>query len=269
MANPKARKPPAAGETEGPSIVLRPIEAVLPYARNARTHSDAQVAAIAASIDEFGLVGALVVRDGTLAKGHGTLAAIRRLLAAGKAIHPAPGRKAGAKPYPDGRVPVLDVSGWSEAQFRAYVLADNALALQAGWDDDLLRVELDELAGLDVSLEELGLDQLLSGDADPPSAAGGVSAGSLSDRFMIPPFSVLNAREGWWQDRKRAWLALGIKSELGRGGGAGTPAHPPTVTRNPDGTLNYGGTEGQAERFNRQRQARANATPGGGSHAGR
>lgn len=41
----------------------------------------------------------------------------------------------------------------------------------------------------------------------------------LGDRFLLPPFSVLNAREGWWQDRKRSWLALGIKSELGRGGG--------------------------------------------------
>jgi len=44
-------------------------------------------------------------------------------------------------------------------------------------------------------------------------------ASSLGDRFMLPPFSVLNAREGWWQDRKRAWLALGIQSELGRGRG--------------------------------------------------
>jgi hypothetical protein len=78
---------------------------------------------------------------------------------------------------------------------------------------------------------------------------------------MIPPFSVMNAREGWWQDRKRAWLALGIKSELGRGGGAATPPPPPTVTRNADGTLNYGGTDGQAARFDTQRQP--NACPGG------
>jgi hypothetical protein len=42
--------------------------------------------------------------------------------------------------------------------------------------------------------------------------------GSLSARFGVPPFSVLNARDGWWQDRKRAWLALGIRSEVGRGG---------------------------------------------------
>ena len=53
------------------------------------------------------------------------------------------------------------------------------------------------------------------GEGDPAEGGG---KGSLSERFMIPPFTVLNAREGWWQDRKRAWLALGIKSELGRGG---------------------------------------------------
>ena len=45
---------------------------------------------------------------------------------------------------------------------------------------------------------------------------------TLGDEFLIPPFSILNAREGWWQERKRAWLAIGIQSELGRGGGANT-----------------------------------------------
>ncbi len=66
-------------------------------------------------------------------------------------------------------------------------------------------------------------------EAEPGDTPTG--AGSLAERFGIPPFSVLNAREGWWQDRKRAWLALGIQSELGRGeqlipngGGAGSKA---------------------------------------------
>lgn len=77
--------------------------------------------------------------------------------------------------------------------------------------------------------------------------------GRLERRFVVPPFSVLDARQGYWQDRKRAWLSLGIQGELGRGGGRATPSHPPTVTQNPDGTLNYGGTAGQAKRFDRQR----------------
>jgi hypothetical protein len=91
-------------------------------------------------------------------------------------------------------------------------------------------------------------------DAEP---AGDAPKGNLSDRFMIPPFTVLNAREGWWQNRKKAWLAIGIKSELGRGGSAATPPHPPTVRRNKDGTLDYSGSAGQATRFDRQRQAAA------------
>lgn len=132
------------------------------------------------------------------------------------------------------------------------------------------------LAATDQALLDALLEGVESGSADldafleslrgqDDDGAGGGSggdappAGSLADRFLIPPFSVLNAREGWWQDRKRAWLALGIRSEIGRGGGSGTPPHPPTVTRNANGTLNYGGTEGQAERFDRQRQRKADA----------
>lgn len=201
-------------------IESRPIEALIPYARNSRTHSDTQVAQIAASIDEFGMVGAIVVRDGVIAKGHGTLAAIRQLYKAGKLLYPAPGKTGGATPFEQGHCPVLDVSGWSDAQFRAYVIADNKLAEQAGWDDDLLRLELGELQDLGFDLDLIGFDAgELSDLLDPvPSDAleREEARATLADRFMIAPFSVLNAREGWWQDRKRAWLALGLKSEDGR-----------------------------------------------------
>ena len=54
----------------------------------------------------------------------------------------------------------------------------------------------------------------------------GAHESTLGDKFLIPPFTVLNAREGWWQERKRAWLALGIQSELGRGGGGGHTPRP-------------------------------------------
>ena len=139
---------------------LRSIDTLIPYARNSRTHSAAQVDQLAASIDEFGLVGAVVVRDGTIAKGHGTLQAVRKLLDAGKAIYPAPGRKAkpAPAPYEAGMVPVIDASGWSEAQFKAYVIADNKLALNADWDMDLLKIELDDLDGLGFDLGLTGFD---------------------------------------------------------------------------------------------------------------
>lgn len=232
-----------AGKVKFPPYKAVPLADLIPYARNSRTHSDAQVAQIAASIREFGFTNPVLVdgENGVIA-GHG------RILAA---------RKLGMD-----TVPVIELAHLSEAQKRAYVIADNKLALNAGWDDEMLRLEISELtdAGFDVSLLGFSDEELALMDPEESEASQEVGAGKLSDRFMLPPFSVLNAREGWWQDRKRAWLALGIKSELGRGGGQGTPPHPPTVTRNKDGTLNYSGTQGQSERFDRQRQA---AAPGG------
>ena len=139
-------------------IEARSVSALIPYARNSRTHSEAQVAQIAASIAEFGMVGSIVVRDGVIAKGHGTLLAIRALYGAGKRVYPAPGGAAGAEAYPTGTAPVLDVSGWSDTQFRAYVIADNKLALNAGWDDELLKLELHALADADFQLDLTGFD---------------------------------------------------------------------------------------------------------------
>jgi hypothetical protein len=186
-------------------VERRKIDALIPYARNSRTHSDEQVAQIAASIKEWGwTVPILVDEDGGIIAGHG------RVLAA---------RKLGLDDCP-----VMVASGWTEAQKRAYIIADNKLALNAGWDMATLANEFHALneAGFDLGLTGFGDEELgeLLGpvDDEPESASSGESgAGSLAGKFGIPPFSVLNAREGWWQDRKRAWLALGIKSELGRG----------------------------------------------------
>ncbi len=154
-----AETPTVGGEDAAPAIELRKIDALVPYARNSRTHSGDQVAQIAASIEQFGMVGAIVVRDGVIAKGHGTLAGIQKLSDAGKRIYPPPGKAQGAKPYPAGMVPVLDASGWTDAQFKAFVIADNRLALNAGWDYDMLAVELDELRDLDFDLSLIGFDQ--------------------------------------------------------------------------------------------------------------
>ena len=108
---------------------------LIPYARNSRTHSDAQVAQIAASIREFGFTNPVLV-DGA----NGVIAGHGRILAA---------RKLGMD-----TVPVIELAHLSEAQKRAYVIADNKLALNAGWDDEMLRVEISELtdSGFDVSL---------------------------------------------------------------------------------------------------------------------
>jgi hypothetical protein len=183
-----------------------PVEKLVPYARNARTHTPEQVDQIAASIVEFGwTMPVLVDPEGVLIAGHGRVMAAHKLGLA--------------------KVPASVATTWTAAQIKAHRLTDNKLALNAGWDGPLLKIELDELRGMnfDLALTGFSLDEIEAVDLDQEPAAGdgsgtGAAKGSLAARFGVPPFTVLNAREGWWQDRKRAWLALGIQSELGRGG---------------------------------------------------
>ena len=188
----------------GQAIEFRPIASLIPYANNSRTHSDAQVAQIAASMKEWGWTNPVLVDgEGMIIAGHGRVLAARQL---------------GID-----SIPVLVANDWSDAQKRAYVLADNQLALNAGWNAELLGIELKGLDAEGFDLELLGfpdLAELMGLEATAGSSEGG-GAGSLAARFGVPPFSVLNAREGWWQDRKRAWLALGIRSEVGRGAAPG------------------------------------------------
>lgn len=126
-----------------------PIEQLLPYARNARTHSDAQVAQIAASIIEWGWTNPILADAKGIVAGHGRLAAARLLYSQGRVITLPSGED-----VPTGCVPCIDVSGWSDTARRAYVLADNQLALQAGWDDAMLAEELRSIRddGFDISL---------------------------------------------------------------------------------------------------------------------
>ncbi|WP_370576500.1 ParB/Srx family N-terminal domain-containing protein [Paracoccus sp. MC1854] len=130
-------------------IDYRPLDSLVPYARNARTHSEAQVAEIAGSIREFGFTNpVLIADDGTLIAGHGRVLAARLL-----------GMET---------VPAIALTGLSETQRRALVLADNRIALNAGWDESLLALELSDLkeAGLDLGIlgfEDGELDRLLAG----------------------------------------------------------------------------------------------------------
>ncbi|MBI1649862.1 ParB/Srx family N-terminal domain-containing protein [Hyphomicrobium sulfonivorans] len=205
-----------------------PVDDLIPYARNSRTHSDEQVMQIARSIEQFGwTIPVLVAEDGTIIAGHG------RVLAA---------RVAGID-----EVPVMIARGWTDAQRRAYTIADNKLAENAGWDLDALKLELADLGEINFDLDVIGfsdaeIDDLLSAgqDDEADSAEDDAPKAKLAERFGIPPFSILNAREGWWQDRKRAWLALGIESELGRGdapiGGAPMPMDRKKANAEPGGS---------------------------------
>ena len=119
------------------------INCLIPYARNSRTHSDDQVDKIAASIKEFGFLNPIIIDgDNGIIAGHG------RILAA---------KKLGMT-----ELPVLDASHLTDTQRRAYIIADNRLALDAGWDEELLRIEFDELgeAGFDVELTGFTLDEI-------------------------------------------------------------------------------------------------------------
>lgn len=202
-----------------PQIELRSVDALVGYARNARTHSPEQVRQLKASMLEFGWTNAVLADAAGIVAGHGRVMAARELLAEGKSL-----RFPNGSPIPPGMVPVVDCSGWTETQRRAYILADNKLALESGWDDDMLQLELRELqgAGFDLDAAGWGDDGLGGILGEDPEAAAQESAdrvkanGALADRFLIPPFSILNARDKRWQDRKNAWLSLGIASEMGR-----------------------------------------------------
>lgn len=158
-----------------------PLDKLIPYARNARTHSDEQVAQIAASMREWGWTNPILVdEEGMIIAGHGRVLAARR---AGYA-----------------EAPVMVATGWTEAQKRAYVLADNKLALNAGWDLDLLPLELKEL-------QELGFDLNLAGFTDDELAALTADAtAGLTDPDATPePEGTAVSREGevWLLGRHR------------------------------------------------------------------
>lgn len=187
-------EPAAAVETES-----WPIDRPQPYERNPRKISEAAVAKVAESIRLFGWRQPIVVDEaGVILIGHVRHRAARQLGLA--------------------EVPVHIARGLSPAQAKALRLADNRTGEESDWAEDLLRIELDDLKGLDFDLDGLGFDASeLDELFEDPGGGQARALGSLAEKFGAPPFSVLNAREGWWQDRKRAWIATGIESELGRG----------------------------------------------------
>jgi len=127
-----------------PSITVK-VKDLIPYARNSRTHSEEQVTQIASSIREFGFTNPVIIdKQNNIIAGHG------RLLAA---------QKLGIK-----EVPCVVVTGWTEAQKKAYIIADNKLALNAGWDEKMLSLEFDELQdlGFDLSLTGFSGDEILA-----------------------------------------------------------------------------------------------------------
>lgn len=167
------------------AIRQRSVEDLLPCASNARTHSSAQVEQLARSITEFGFTNPVLVdTDGTIIAGHGRVLAARQLGLAS--------------------VPTIDVHWLSEAQRRAYILADNQLALNAGWDEALLSQEMAALKGLGFDLSLVGfsnerLDALVAGVTDSEESKDPEAAparrqtphSQLGDLWTLGPHRVL------------------------------------------------------------------------------
>ena len=168
-----------------------PIDRLIPYARNSRTHSDAQVAQIAASIREWGWTTPILVDEGgQIIAGHGRIMAARKL---------------GMD-----EVPVVIASGWSDEQKRAYVIADNKLALNAGWDNELLALELGELEGLGFDLELTGFDKKELQSILDMAAAESI----YSNKVAVPTYEPRNKKpsvKDLYNDEKAMGLIADIK----------------------------------------------------------
>ena len=161
---------------EFPDYKMVSVDSLIPYARNSRTHSDEQVAQIAASIREFGFLNPIIVDgDNGIIAGHGRVLAAQKLKI--------------------DQLPCIEASHLTEAQRKAYVIADNKLALNAGWDNELLRIELDELKGLgfDVTITGFSLDELA--ELEPEEITEG-----LTDEDAVPeaPETPVSVRGDVW-----------------------------------------------------------------------
>jgi DNA modification methylase len=169
---------------DGLAVAYWPIERMVPYARNARSHSEAQVAEIAGSIRAFGFVNPILVgEEGDIVAGHGRLAAARML---------------GLK-----QVPVIVLRGLSEVQRRQLVLADNRIAQNAGWDLEMLALELKDLSALGADLSLLGFDEKeleaalapevregLTDEDDVPDV-GAAPVSRLGDLWLLGPHRLI------------------------------------------------------------------------------
>lgn len=117
----------------------RKVSDLIPYANNSRTHSDAQINQVASSIKEFGFTNPILIdNDGGIIAGHGRVLAAKKLKLTD--------------------VPCIELQGLTDAQKKAYVIADNQLALNAGWDIDSLKIEVSSLTELDFDVDLLGFD---------------------------------------------------------------------------------------------------------------
>ena len=174
-------------EVKNINIISKNTENVQPYSKNPRKNAEA-VKYVAESIKQFGFKVPIVIdSQNVIVAGHTRYKAAKLL---------------GLK-----EIPCIVADDLNENQLRAFRLADNKVAEFSDWDFDLLDEEISNIFDLDMS--DFGFIDEVAEYTD-------MVKGSLLDKFLVPPFSVLDTRRGYWQDRKRYWLDMGIKSEIGR-----------------------------------------------------
>jgi DNA modification methylase len=210
----KENGPIASPTWPADAVERRALASLVPYARNARTHSEVQIAQIAASIREWGFTVPVLVDDaGTIIAGHGrVLAALQLGL---------------------GDVPVMVASGWSEAQKHAYVIADNKLTENAGWDFDLLQLEVADLASLNFDVDLLGF-------SDSEMAKLRYANAGLTDPDAAPPLPtepIAQLGELWQLGRHR--LACGDATNAGDVARALGGMQPHLMVTDPPYGVNY------------------------------
>lgn len=183
------------------NVELKPVNELLPYARNSRTHSPEQVSQIVRSIQQFGFTNPILCDEaGQIIAGHGRVMAAKKLSLT--------------------KVPVITARGWSEAQKKAYVIADNKLALNAGWDLEVLASEIKALDDMDFDLTLTGFsaDELgdLIIDLNPEEKEGGKD-GELNTviQFNIV-FDDEGQQEKWFQFVRRLKATFPDDETLGQ-----------------------------------------------------
>lgn len=178
---------------------------IIPYANNPRINDGEAVDRVASSIAEYGFKNPIIIdKNNIIVAGHTRLKAAKKL---------------GID-----KVPVIKADDLTPAQIKAFRLAENRVSEYATWNNELLTIELEELQELDFCLEltgfeEIQLDELLNTNNNSTDSDSGETLDehreSLQERFIVPPFSILDTRQGYWQNRKKIWKQI-IKSENGR-----------------------------------------------------
>lgn len=159
-----------------PQIQLQKIDALVPYAANSRTHSPAQIGQIENSLLEWGWTNPVLADDMGIVAGHGRVMAAANIYKRGEQI-----KFPNGTPIPIGYAPVIDCTGWTVEQRRAYIIADNQIALNAGYDEEILSAELRLLEAANYNLELIGFsddqlagllatEEVTGGDGDPDDA---------------------------------------------------------------------------------------------------